>query len=104
MTTDLTKEMGERFHALVEMESMGTIALDQLRELDDLSRIRDEDPQYEDAVRRRNEQIQALFDQLGFKLKVPLNAQNRVDFIKLDGSLIKSESPLTSTHRQHYTS
>jgi hypothetical protein len=99
MTTDLTKEMGERFHALSVMEALGTITPNQLRELDELSEIRDQDPQYEDEVRKRNEQIQALFDQLGFKLKVPLNAQNRVDFIKLDGSLIKSESPLTPRPR-----
>jgi len=74
--TTLTKEMSERFHTLSKMEALGTITPEQLRELNELSAIRDQDPEYEEETRKRNELIQALFDQLGFKLKVPLNFQN----------------------------
>lgn len=76
MTNPLTKELNERFYTLSVMEALGSIAPDQLRELDELSAIRDQDPEYEELANERNAKIQALFDKLGIKLSIPLNFQN----------------------------
>ncbi len=68
--------MEERFTYLSVVEESGLLTTSGFRELDELSAIRDQDPKYKDDARKRNEKIQALFDELGIKLKVPLNFQN----------------------------